>query len=111
MSTAAESGSVSSWLEAERSRRDKGVEGISAREYDFSDVPEEELHACVHYEYARESATIVKEVEDRRAGMRRKPRPSGTLESCTKKLPPIHDALYLFFCICMNPFLALHGWI
>ena len=58
------------WPEAEAARRKKGATSVSANEYDFSNVPEDELLDCIHYEYARESATIIKEVEALRSQIR-----------------------------------------
>ena len=51
-------------------RRKTGAVSVSANEYDFSSVPEDELLDCVHYEYARESARIIKEVEALRSYLR-----------------------------------------
>ena len=58
------------WPEAEALRRKTGAVSVSANEYDFSSVPEDELLDCVHYEYARESARIIKEVEALRSYLR-----------------------------------------
>ena len=51
------------WPKAEAARRKKGAASVSANEYDFSNVPPDELLDCIHYEYARESARIVTAVE------------------------------------------------
>ena len=54
------------WQQAEAARRKKGAAGVSANEYDFTHVPEDELLDCIHYEYARESARIIKGVAELR---------------------------------------------
>jgi len=54
--------SAFTWPKNERERRKKGVDGVSRNNYIFDRVPPDELAACVHYEYARESARIVEAV-------------------------------------------------
>ena len=70
ISTRTEPGSASAWPAVEAPRRAKGAATVSASEYDFSRVPDGELRACVHYEYARESANIAKIVEGLRTQFR-----------------------------------------
>ena len=90
----------------EARRRSKGGSAISLSEYDFSSVPDGELRACVHYEYARESARIGKIVEGMRVRWREE-LPEGEdvvgkkiglpLDSTkfTEGHLPMHDAWYV----------------
>jgi len=40
----------------------QGVPTLAQEEYDFSSVPDNELESCLHYEYARESEAVTREV-------------------------------------------------
>jgi len=62
--------SASQWPEKEARRRAKGAEAVSLSEYNFNEVPEKELAACVLYEYARESREIAATVENLREQLR-----------------------------------------
>lgn len=42
---------------------------VAREEYDFSDVPEDELERCLYYEYMRESEAIIREVGNVRRRM------------------------------------------
>jgi hypothetical protein len=99
-------GSVAAWTQTEALRRAKGAGTIRPSEYDFSGIPEDELEACVHYEYARESANVVQMAEELRGQLRDR-RPKGNhsfgqtfnlpinYTKFTKTHAPMYDAWFL----------------
>lgn len=100
------SGTAAGWAAAEGLRRAKGGTGIRSTEYDFRGVPDGEVWACVHYEYARESAKIAEYVERLREQLReRLPRRRGAVGKVftaklafnrfTQTRSPQHDAVFL----------------
>ena len=102
----AEAPSAEAWAKAQAGQRAKGGRSIPAEAYDFSGVPDAELHPCVHYEYARESALIVAAIDPLRKQMRERISVDGaksgaeysvnfTFRKFTKKQGLHYDAFFL----------------
>lgn len=113
-------GWASKWPEVEAGRRTKGAAAVSLSEYDFSDVPEDELEACVHYEYARESVKIVKFVEEMREQLLDGfPKGNGDLGKTFKlplkctKFTKTHESMYdgwILMALASRPGFPRVGW-